>query len=98
MSKFGGVDYLVVAQETGTSAGSKDTITSSAMKYVSLCNIRFDRRFSTRERETSQKSSFDLRPFKYDGLFSPWTNASLQPMTIKDKLFVFGHAARSMPI
>lgn len=92
MSKFGGLDYMIVLNDPGTSGSSKNIISDSAMDYANERQIPLARRFSTRKRETSKKNWYDLRPFNYNGKFSPLAANCLKPVTIKDKLFIVAHA------
>jgi len=61
MSKFGGSDYMLLVHEFGESEHSKDIITRSAMHYADQKGIPLQARFSTRKRETAERSSFDPR-------------------------------------
>jgi hypothetical protein len=92
MSKFGGLDYMVLVQERGTGAHDKNIISRSALQYAMWKGIPLARRFSSRRRETSSRSRFDIRPFAHKGEFSPLTGTSLNQLTYKDKLFLFAHA------
>src|ERR1700733_1361804 len=92
MSKFGGSDYMVLVHEFGESPSSKDIISDSAMAYANSKGNPLRARFSTRKRETAERSAFDIRSFKYSGQFTWLSESALMPLTIQDKLFIFAHA------
>ena len=83
---------MVLVHEFGTSADQKDVISRSALKYATVKSIPLNRRFSTRQRETSARSAFDLRPFAHKGQFSELSATSLLPVKRADKLYIFAHA------
>jgi len=92
MSKFGGVDYILNVQDFGTSAKDKNIITESALRYAAYKHIPLQRRFTTRKRESDQRSKFDIRPFSHKNEFNFVSENSLTPVTERDKLFIFAHA------
>ena len=92
MSKFGGSDYMRLVHEFGESGHSKDIITRSALPYADQKGIPLQARFSTRKRETAERSSFDPRSFQHSGQFTWLSESALLPLTIQDKLFIFAHA------
>jgi hypothetical protein len=83
MSKFGGSDYMLLVHEFGEPAHSKDIITRSALHYANQKGIPLQARFSTRKRETAERSSFDPRSFQYSGQFTWLTESALLPLTIR---------------
>ena len=83
---------MVLVHEFGESPSSKDIISDSAMAYANSKGIPLRARFSTRKRETAERSAFDIRPFKYSGQFTWLSDSALMPLTIQDKLFIFAHA------
>jgi hypothetical protein len=86
MSKFGGVDWMILLQEKHTKKSDKDAITRAGIKYLSKAKISIARAFSTRERDTL--SGFTNKYLT----FTPLDGLCLAPMTINDKLFIIAHA------
>ena len=103
MSKFGGTDYILVVQDKADGPAAPDKpkvtehsmqiITNSAMNYALEKNISVERRFSTRDDETTSGfvSVRQLFGDKNAGKFSPLTGQPFSRLTETDKLFIFAH-------